>query len=119
MLVRPHVGETNYGYLEERMCLPLKNMSINIWEIMEDLFVVMDVEDTISREDHNMQFNDQDLNVIFHALDHKVFKSIKDFKFANDMCKMFEESYEGTSTVREAKLYIIMEMYAKFKMLER
>lgn len=44
MLVRPHVGETNYDYLEHRMCLHLKNMSINIWEIMDDLFVVMDTE---------------------------------------------------------------------------
>lgn len=66
-----------------------------------------------------MQFNDQDLNVIFHSLDPKVFKSIKDFEFANDMWDRFEESFEGTSTAREAKLYIIMEKYAKFKMLER
>ena len=34
------------------------------------------------------------------------------------MLQRLEDSYEGTSAVKEAKLYIFKDKYAKFKMLK-
>ena len=62
--------------------------------------------------------NDQAFNVIYEALNLKVCVSIKDFNFAFQVGKRLEDSYEGTSEVKVAKLYIFKDKYAKFKMLE-
>jgi hypothetical protein len=49
------------------------------------------------------------------AIDPKVFESIKDLVFAHEVWKMLENSYHGTSRVKEVKLYIFKDKYAKFK----
>jgi hypothetical protein len=57
-------------------------------------------------------------NVIYEALDPKVFESIKDLEFAFQVWKRLGDSYESTSAVKEAKLYIFKDnKYANFKIL--
>ena len=65
-----------------------------------------------------LQLNDKALNVIYEALDPKVFESIKDLEMAHHVCKRLEDSYDDTSAVKESKLYIFKDKYAKFMMLE-
>jgi len=59
-----------------------------------------------------LQLNDKALNVIYEALDPKVFESIKDLEMAHHVCKRLEDSYDDTSAVKESN------KYAKFMMLE-
>jgi len=56
--------------------------------------------------------------VIYGALDTKVFESIKDLEMAHEVWKRLEDSNEGTSMVKESKLYIFNDKYAKLKMLK-
>jgi hypothetical protein len=71
-----------------------------------------------NREEELLQLNGQALNVIYEALDTKVFKSTKDLKMAHHVWKRLEDSYEGTLVVKKSKLCIFKDKYAKFKMLE-
>jgi hypothetical protein len=73
---------------------------------VEESFVVLDMKDPTPREEKKLQLNDQALNVIYEALDPKAFESIQDLEFAHEVWKRLEDSYEGTSAVKEAKLYI-------------
>jgi hypothetical protein len=45
------------------------------------------------------------LNTLYNGIDAKVFEQIKDLEMASEVCTRLEETYEGTSTVKSAKLY--------------
>jgi len=81
--------------------------------------VVLEMKDPVPREEEiSLQFNDQAFTVRYEALDPKVFESIKDLELPHKVWKRLEESYEGTSTMKDAKLYILKVKYAKFKMVD-
>jgi hypothetical protein len=46
------------------------------------------------------------LNTIYNGIDLKVFEQIKDLKKASEVWTRLEETYEGTTMVKSAKLYI-------------
>ena len=79
---------------------------------------MLDMKKLANREEELLQLNDQALNVIYEALDTKVFKSIKDLEMAHHVRKRLEDSYEGTSVVNKSKLYIFKDKFVKFKMLK-
>ena len=85
---------------------------------VEEEFIMLDMKGPTPREEDNLQFYDQGLIVIYEALDPKVFVSIKDLEMAHQVWKRLEDAYWGTSIVKQAKLYIFNDKYAKFKMLE-
>jgi hypothetical protein len=64
----------------------------------------------------NKQCNTAALDTIYRAIDDKVFEQIKDFKKANKLWIRLEETYEGTSTVKSAKLYMLKDKFSTFKM---
>jgi hypothetical protein len=75
----PHFDGSDYDYWKKRMCLHLKAMSRKVWNIVEVGFVVLDMKDPTPREEENLQLNDQALNVIYEALDPKVFEELNNF----------------------------------------
>ena len=79
---------------------------------------MLDMSDPTHGEEEKLQLNDQALNIIYEALNPKVFEQIKVLEFAFQVWKRLEDSYEGTPAIKEAKLYIFKDKYAKFKMLE-
>jgi hypothetical protein len=56
------------------------------------------------------------LNIIYNVIDSKVFEQMKDYDRANEVWKRLEETYEGTPAVKIAKLYILKDKLASFKM---
>ena len=56
------------------------------------------------------------LNTIYNAIDSKVFKQIKDCERVNEVWKRLEKTYEGTSAVKSAQLYILKDKLTNFKM---
>jgi hypothetical protein len=49
------------------------------------------------------------LNTIYNGIDAKVFEQIKDLEKASEVWTRLEETYEGTTTVKSAKLYMLQE----------
>jgi hypothetical protein len=66
---------------------------------------LLDLKAPIPSEEQKFQLNDQALNCIYETLDPKVWK-------------MLEEAYDGTSTIKDARLYLFKDKHAKFKMFE-
>jgi hypothetical protein len=56
------------------------------------------------------------LNTIYNTIDSKVFEQIKDCERSSEVWKRLEETYEGTPTVKSAKLYILKDKLTSFKM---
>jgi hypothetical protein len=55
-------------------------------------------------------------NTLYNGIDAKVFKQIKDLEMASEVWIRLEETYEGTSTVKSAKLYMLKDKFASFNM---
>jgi hypothetical protein len=56
------------------------------------------------------------LNTLYNGIDAKVFEQIKDLDKASEVWVRLEETYENTSTVKSAKLYILKDKLSNFKM---
>jgi hypothetical protein len=54
-------------------------------------------------------------NTIYNGIDSKVFEQIKDVEKASEVWVRLEETYEGTSTVKSAKLYMLKDKLSNFK----
>ena len=67
-------------------------------------------------DDKNEILNDQGVNVLFSALDVSEFNRVKSLTNANDTWKKLVEIHEGTSSVKEAKLYVLKGKFSEFAM---
>jgi hypothetical protein len=59
------------------------------------------------------------LNVLYDDIDLQVFEQTKNVEFSYRVWKILDDSCEGTSTVKEAKLCILKDKLTRFKMRER
>jgi hypothetical protein len=57
-------------------------------------------------DDKNEKFNDRDLSVLYNALALSEFNRLKGLEKANEIWEKLMEIYEGTSTMKEAKLFV-------------
>jgi len=56
------------------------------------------------------------LNTIYNGIDLKVFEQVKDLEKASEVWTRLEETYEGTTIVKSAKLYMLKDKLSNFKM---
>jgi hypothetical protein len=56
------------------------------------------------------------LNTIYNGIDSKVFEQVKDLERASEVWVRLEETYEDTTTVKSAKLYMLKDKLSNFKM---
>jgi hypothetical protein len=79
-------------------------------------YAIIDPTNLTNQGKANKQCNTMALNTIYNAIDSKVFKQIKDCERTSEVWKRLEETYEGTLTVKSAKLYILKDKLTSFKM---
>jgi hypothetical protein len=58
------------------------------------------------------------LNTIYNGIDSKVFEQVKDLEKDNEVWTRLKEIYEGTTTVKCAKFYMLKDKLSNFKMKE-
>jgi hypothetical protein len=63
-----------------------------------------------------MKNSDRALSVLYNALALSKFNRVKELEKANEIWKKLMEIYEGTSTVKEAKLYVYKRKFNEFTM---
>jgi hypothetical protein len=114
----PFFDGSSYDYWKRKMSAHVKSMNRKIWEVVGNDFAVIDPTHPTAREEEKVQFNDIAINILYEALDVKVFEQIKDLERAHDVWTRLEESYEGTNTVKGAKLCMLKDKYTSFKMQE-
>ena len=117
-----HVGKppffdgNNYDYWKVRMMSYLKSLSRKMWTIVMDGYVILDEKNLTPRDEENDLLNDQAMNVLFSALNVSEFNRVKNLKVANEIWKKLMEIHEGTSSVEDAKLYVLKEKFSEFAM---
>jgi division protein CdvB (Snf7/Vps24/ESCRT-III family) len=87
-----------------------------VWDVVEDEFVIIDHTNLTDNDKINKQCNNMALNTIYNGIDSKVFEQIKDLEKASEVWVGLEETCEGTSTVKSAKLYMLKDKLSNFKM---
>ena len=98
------------------MSVHLKAMSRKLWRIVNDGYVILDEKNLTAQYEENEVLNDQAVNVLFSALDVSEFNRVKNLTNANEIWKKLMEIHEGTSSVKEAKLYVLMGKFSEFAM---
>ena len=84
--------------------------------MVENEFVILDPTNLTDNDKINKQCNTIALNTIYNGIDSKVFEKIKDLEKASEVWVRLEETYEGTSTIKSAKLYMLKDKLSNFKM---
>ena len=103
----PQFDGNNYDYWKVRMTSYLKALSRKLWRIINDGYVILD-------EKNLTALDDQAVNVLFSALDVSEFNRVKGLTNANEIWKKLMEIHEGTSSVKEAKLYVLKGKFSEF-----
>ena len=115
-----HVGKppffdgNNYDYWKTRMSTHLKAMSRKLWRVVNDGYVILDAKNLTPVDKENEVLNDLGVNVLFSALDVSEFNRVKSLTNANDIWKKLMEIHKGTSSVKEAKLYLLKGKFSEF-----
>ena len=65
-------------------------------------------------DEENDLLNYQGVNVLFSALEVSEFNRVKGLTNANEIWKKLMEIHEGTSSVKEAKLYVLKGKFSEF-----
>jgi len=94
----------------------LGSINDQVWDVTESGFVILDPDNPTNNDKANKQCNTMALNTIYNAIDFKVFEQIKNCERASEVWKRLEETYEGTPTMKSAKLYILKDKLTSFKM---
>ena len=122
-IVFSHVGGkpsffdgTSFDYWKRKMKMYLGSINDKVWDVVENEFVILDPTNLTDNDKINKQCNTMALNTIYNGIDSKVFEQIKDLEKASEVWVRLEETYEGTSMVKSAKLYMLKDKLSNFKM---
>jgi hypothetical protein len=98
------------------MKMYLGSIIVKVWDVVENEFVILDTTNLTNNDKINKQCNTMALNTIYNGIDSKVFEQIKDLEKASEVWMRLEKTYEGTSMVKSAKLYMLKDNLSNFKM---
>jgi uncharacterized protein with ATP-grasp and redox domains len=87
-----------------------------VWDVVENEFVMIDPTKLTDNDKANKRCNTMALNTLYNGIDAKLFEQIKDLNKASEVWVRLEETYEDTSTVKSAKLYMLKDKLSNFKM---
>jgi hypothetical protein len=115
---KPHFfdGTSSFDYWKRKMNMYLVSIIGRVREVTKHDFVILDPANSTDNERANKQCNTMALNTIYNGIDSKVFEQIKDLEKASKVCISLEETYEGTTMVKSAKLYMLKDKLSNFKM---
>ncbi|XP_066341534.1 uncharacterized protein [Miscanthus floridulus] len=112
----PFFDGTSFDYWKRKMKMYLSSINDTVWDVVENEFVILDPTNLTDNDKINKRCNTMALNTIYNGIDSKVFEQIKDLEKASEVWVRLEETYEGTSTGKSAKLYMLKDKLSNFKM---
>jgi ethanolamine ammonia-lyase large subunit len=89
------------------MTTHIKSINRKVWKVVEIKIKIEDLENPTTTEEVLLQNNDIALSVIHDAIDERTFEQIKNIEISHEAWKKLEESFEGTTTIKGAKAYIL------------
>jgi len=107
---------SSFDYWKRKIKMYLGPINDRVCEVTENDFMILDPANPTDNERANRQCNIMTLNTIYNGIDSKVFEQVKDLEKASEVWTRLEETYEGTTTVKSAKLYMLKDKLSNFKM---
>jgi hypothetical protein len=98
------------------MKIYLGSINDRVWDVIEHDFIIIDPTNLIDNDKANKQCNTMALNIIYNGIDSKVFEQVKDLERASEVWVRLEKTYECTTIVKSAKLYMLKDKLSNFKM---
>jgi hypothetical protein len=117
-----HVGKppvfdgNNYDYWKKRMEIHFKALGRNLWRIVMEEYVILDLKNKTDDDDKNEKLNDRALSVLYNAVALSEFNRVKELEKANEIWEKLLEIYEATSTVKQAKICVYKGKFNEFTM---
>jgi hypothetical protein len=109
-------GTSSFDYWKRKIKVYLGSINDRVWDVTEHDFMILDPTKPTNYERANKQCNTMALNTIYNDIDAKVFEQVKDLEKASEMWTRLKETYEGTTMVKSAKLYMLKDKLSNFKM---
>jgi hypothetical protein len=117
-----HVGKppvfdgNNYDYWKKRMEIHFKALGRNLWRIVMEEYVILDLKNKTDDDDKNEKLNDRALSVLYNAVALSEFNRVKELEKSNEIWEKLLEIYEATSTVKQAKICVYKGKFNEFTM---
>jgi hypothetical protein len=70
----PFFDGTSYDYWKRKMKMYLGSINDQVWEVIENDFVILDPNNLTNNDKANKQCNTMALNIIYNAIGSKVFE---------------------------------------------
>ena len=108
-------GTSSFDYWKRKMKVYLGSINDRVWEVTENDFVILDPANPTDNERANKQCNTMALNTTIMALIQRYLNKSKILR-RQEVWTRLEETYEGTTTVKGAKLYMLKDKLSNFNM---
>jgi hypothetical protein len=109
-------GTTSFDYWKRKIRMYLGSINDKVWDVVENEYVILDPDHLTDQDRINKQYNVMAPNTIYNGIDSKVFEQVKDLENASEVWVRLEETYERTTTVKSAKMYMLKNQLTNFKM---
>ena len=81
----PFFDGTCYDYWKRNMRMYLGSINDQVWEVTENDYAIIDLDNPTNQDKANKQCNTIALNTIYNAIEFKVFEQIKDCEKASEV----------------------------------
>jgi hypothetical protein len=105
-------GTSSFDYWKRKIKMYLGSINNRVWKVTEHDFMILHPANPTDNERANKQCNTMALNTIYNSIDVKVFEQVKNLEKASEL----DETYEGPTTVKSVKLYMLKDKLSNFKM---
>src|SRR2546430_7463031 len=101
-----------------RIYLPSFNQEI--WQIVESAYTpsTTPVDEWSTNDKKLMQTNAKPMNALFCALERNEFNRVSNCETAHEILHILEVTHEGTSRVKESKIFVLLHKFKLFTMNE-
>ncbi|MQM02951.1 hypothetical protein Taro_035720 [Colocasia esculenta] len=117
----PFFDGEDYQYWKMRMECFIRGTDFDLWQVIEqgDFQVLVESSSgALSIADkRNMSLNYKAKNYLCCALSKRVFNRLSACKTAKEMWDKLQVTYEGTDSVKQTRIDILVSQYEQFKML--
>ena len=112
---------SNYNYWKCRMRIYLKSIGHDLWNIVETQYVkpTTPYNEWTLVEKNTENLDAKAMNALFCALDKNEFNRVSTSTSAYQIWHTLEVTHEGTSKVKDSKIFVLVHRFEMFKMNEK
>jgi hypothetical protein len=113
----PIVDGNDYPYWQQRIKIKLRSISCEMWEIIENGFIVAHPESPTQQDEINIRLNTQATDIICDSLCKNIFSRVYDMSTAHEIWNELKNIHDGFVLKSDSHIQMLHAMYARFRSL--